>query len=224
MRHGNSTGSTAKHRILLVDDHPIVRQGLAELINHEEDLSICGTAEDFHEALDKIEALHPNLVVADISLKRGNDGIELLKNLKARHPSMRVLMLSMHDETLYAMRALRAGACGYIMKEEATEKVLVAIRHVLKGETYLSAEMEKKLMRQLVGGHAVRTGSLVDDLSDRELQVFSLVGQGLSTRQIAKELHLSVKTVETHRAHIKEKLNLKSAVELVQHAVRWRDS
>lgn len=224
MLKNNATAAKSKSRILLVDDHPIVRQGLAELINHEKDLFVCGTAETFHETLDQIPTLKPDLVVADISLKGGNDGIELLKNIKARHPKTMVLMLSMHDETLYALRALRAGAAGYIMKQEATEKVLTAIRQVLKGEIYLSEQMEKKLMHQLVGGRAVRTGSPIEDLSDRELQIFSLIGQGRSTRQIAEELHLSVKTVETHRAHIKEKLNLKSATELVQHAVQWRET
>lgn len=224
MLKNNSTPGKTKCRILLVDDHPIVRQGLAELINHEKDLFVCGTAESFNETLDQIPSLKPDLVVADISLKGGNDGIELLKNIKARYPKTMVLMLSMHDETLYALRALRAGAAGYIMKQEATERVLVAIRQVLKGEIYLSEQMEKKLMHQLVGGRAVRTGSPIEDLSDRELQIFSLIGQGRSTRQIAEELHLSVKTVETHRAHIKEKLNLKSATELVQHAVQWRET
>ena len=224
MLKNNSTAGKGKSRILLVDDHPIVRQGLAELINHEEDLFVCGTTETFHETLDQIPSLQPDLVLADISLKGGNDGIELLKNIKARHSKTLVLMLSMHDETLYALRALRAGAVGYIMKQEATEKVLTAIRQVLKGEIYLSEQMEKKLKHQLVGGRAVRTGSPIEDLSDRELQIFSLIGQGRSTRQIAEELPLSVKTVETHRAHIKEKLHLKSATELVQHAVQWRES
>ena len=222
MQKNNATTVKIKSRILLVDDHPIVRQGLAELINHEKDLFVCGTAETFHEALDKIPVLNPDLVLADISLKGGNDGIELLKNIKSRFPETLVLMLSMHDETLYALRALRAGAAGYIMKQEATEKVLIAIRRVLKGDLYLSQTMEKKLMHQLVGGRAVEKTSSIDALSDRELQVFSLVGQGRSTRQIAEELHLSVKTVETHRAHIKEKLHLESATELVQHAVQWR--
>ncbi|MBI4659936.1 MAG: response regulator transcription factor [Verrucomicrobia bacterium] len=220
----NATTAKGKRSIVLVDDHPIVRQGLSELINHEKDLAVTGTAENLHQALDQIAALKPDLVVADISLKGGNDGIELLKNIKARYPKTLVLMLSMHDETLYALRALRAGAAGYIMKQEATEKVLTAIHQVLKGEIYLSDQMEKKLMQQLVGGRSVRSGSPVEDLSDRELQIFSLIGQGRSTRQIAEELHLSIKTVETHRAHIKEKLNLKSATELVQHAVQWREA
>src|SRR3954467_248092 len=212
-----------KARILLVDDHPIVRQGLAEMIDQEKDLQVCGTAEDVHKALDAVERLKPDLVIADISLK-GSNGIELLKNIKIRYPRMLVLVLSMHDESLYAVRALRAGAAGYIMKQEATEKVLTAIHQVLGGEIYLSERMEKKMMHQLVGGRTARTGSPIEDLSDRELEVFGLIGQGHGTRQIAEELHLSIKTIESHRAHIKEKLNLRNATELVQHAIQWREA
>ena len=219
------TGSKngGKHRILLVDDHPIVRQGLAEMINQERDLQVTGTAEDVHRALEGIEKMRPDLVIADISLK-GSNGIELLKNIKVRFPRTLVLVLSMHDESLYAVRALRAGAAGYIMKQEATEKVLTAIRQVLSGEIYLSERMEKKMMHQLVGGRSARTGSPIEDLSDRELEVFGLIGQGHGTRQIAEELHLSIKTIESHRAHIKEKLNLRNATELVQHAIQWREA
>jgi DNA-binding NarL/FixJ family response regulator len=219
----NMAGKKSKSTVFLVDDHPIVRQGLAELIDHEKNLGVCGTAEDIHKALDQISALSPDLVIVDISLK-GSNGIELLKNIKVRYPRQAVLMLSMHDESLYAVRALRAGASGYIMKQEATEKVLTAIRKVLNGEIYLSERMEKKMIHQLVGGRAARTGSPLEDLSDRELEVFNLIGQGHGTRQIAEELHLSIKTIESHRAHIKEKLNLKNATELVQHAIQWREA
>src|SRR5688500_12116434 len=212
-----------KYRILLVDDHPIVRQGLAEMIDQQRDLQVCGTAEDVHKALEVLEKLRPDLVIADISLK-GSNGIELLKNIKVRYPRTLVLVLSMHDESLYAVRALRAGAAGYIMKQEATEKVLTAIRQVLSGEIYLSERMEKKMMHQLVGGRSARTGSPIEDLSDRELEVFGLIGQGHGTRQIAEELHLSIKTIESHRAHINEKLNLRNATELVQHAIQWREA
>ena len=222
-RKGNMAGKKSKSRILLVDDHPIVRQGLAELIDHEKDLSVCGVADDIHKALEQITSLMPDLVMVDISL-RGSNGIELLKNIKVRYPKQAVLMLSMHDESLYAVRALRAGASGYVMKQEATDRVLTAIRQVLNGEIYLSERMEKKMMHQLVGGRAARTGSPLEDLSDRELEVFNLIGQGHGTRQIAEELHLSIKTIESHRAHIKEKLNLKNATELVQHAIQWRES
>lgn len=216
-------GKKNKHTILIVEDHPIVRQGLAQMVNHEKDLTVCGAAEDPKQAVEQIESLQPELVLLDISLKGGN-GIELLKNIKVRFPKTLVLMLSMHDEALYAVRALRAGASGYVMKQEATEKVLTAIRHVLNGEIYLSDRMEKKMMQQLVGGRSSRTGSPLEDLSDRELEVFGLIGQGHGTRQIAEQLHLSIKTIESHRAHIKEKLNLRNANELVQHAIQWREA
>jgi DNA-binding NarL/FixJ family response regulator len=216
--------STApKRRVLLVDDHPIVRQGLTEMVNHEEDLSVCGTAEDMNQALEQIERLKPDLVVLDISLK-GSNGIEVLKDIKVRLPKTVVLMLSMHDETLYAVRALRAGAAGYVMKQEPADRVLDSMRRVLSGEIALSQSMEKTMMKQLFGGRADHTGSPLEDLSDRELEVFRLIGKGCSTRQIAEELHRSIKTIESHRAHIKEKLNLKNAMELVQHAIQWQEA
>jgi DNA-binding NarL/FixJ family response regulator len=223
-RHASRSASpTETKRILLVDDHPIVRQGLAEMVDHEPDLIVCGTAEDRHQALDQIEKLAPDLVVLDISLKESN-GIEVLKDIKVPYPKLLVLMLSMHDETLYALRALRAGASGYVMKQEPADIVLDSIRRVLNGEIALSQNMEKRMMKQLVGGRAARTGSPLEDLSDRELEVFRLIGKGYSTRQIAQELHLSIKTIESHRAHIKEKLNLRNATELVQHAIQWQES
>lgn len=219
----NDSAKKPKRRVLLVDDHPIVREGLTEMINHEDDLAVCGTAEEMNQSLDQIEKLRPDLVVLDISL-RGSNGIEVLKNIKVRYPKLLVLVLSMHDETLYALRALRAGAAGYIMKQEPAERVLSSIRQVLNGEISLSENMEKKMMKQLIGGRAARTGSPLEDLSDRELEVFRLIGKGYSTRQIAEELHLSIKTIESHRAHIKEKLNLKNAMELVQHAIQWQEA
>jgi DNA-binding NarL/FixJ family response regulator len=212
-----------KRRLLLVDDHPILRQGLAEMVNHEADLTVCGTAENLSQALDQIEKLKPDLVLLDITLK-GSNGIEVLKDIKVREPKLLVLMLSMHDESLYAIRALRAGAAGYMMKHESADAVLVAIRKVLSGEIALSQNMERQMMKQLVGGRAPRTGSALEDLSDRELQVFGLIGKGYSTRQISEELHLSIKTIESHRAHIKDKLKLKSATELVQHAIKWQEA
>jgi len=217
-----ASAKNAKFRILIVDDHPIVRQGLTEILNHQPDLAVCGTAEDAPRAMEAVERLNPHLVIADISL-RGVNGLELLKDLKARFPKLFVLMLSMHDEALYAVRALRAGASGYIMKEEATDKIVAAIHRILQGEIFLSERMERRMMHQFLGARTARTGSPIEDLSDRELEVFGLIGRGHGTRQIAEELHLSVKTVESHRAHIKEKLNLKSATELVQHAVQWRE-
>jgi DNA-binding NarL/FixJ family response regulator len=160
------------------------------------------------------------VAVIDISLKRGN-GIELVKNVKARYPSMAMLVLSMHDETLYAERALRAGALGYIMKEEATEQVLVAIRRVVTGEIFLSEKMKSRMLQQLANGRGKVVVSPIEHLTDRELEVFRLIGEGRSTRQIATELHLSVRTVEAYREYIKDKLNLKNSTELVQHAFHW---
>jgi len=212
-----------KTKIYIIDDHPIMVQGLRELINNQKDLRIIGSTDDWHVALDQIKKLQPDLVILDVTLKDAN-GIEVLKNLKIHFPNLRVLMLSMHDENLYAMRSLKAGAQGYIMKAEAVDKVLTAIRQVLNGEVYLSEAMSKRTMFQLLGRGGTRTGSPLEDLSDRELEVFTLIGQGCTTRQIAEKLHLSIKTVETHRAHIKEKLNLKNSTELVQHAIHWRES
>ena len=211
----------AKYRILLVDDHPILRQGLAQLINQEKDLMVCGQFEEANKALEGVIQMKPDAAIVDISLK-GSSGIELLKNIKVQYPKLIVLVLSMHDESLYAERALRAGAAGYIMKQEATEQVLVALRKILNGEIYLSERMSSKLMHQLVSGRATETGSLMERLSDRELEIFGLIGEGRGTRQIAEQLHLSVKTIESHRAHIKEKLNLKNATELVHRAIQMR--
>jgi DNA-binding NarL/FixJ family response regulator len=218
-----SETSESKTKIVIVDDHPIVRQGLAELINHEDDLVVCGQAEEAPEAMGVIKAIKPDMVIVDILLKE-TSGMELIKDIKARYPNLAVLALSMHDESLYAERALRAGAKGYIMKAEATEKVIGAIRKILSGDVYLSEPMAAKLIHKLVGGRTEVGASAVDRLSDRELEVFRLIGQGYGTRQIAEKLHLSVKTIETYRAHIKEKLNLSDAAELLQYAIQWVSS
>jgi DNA-binding NarL/FixJ family response regulator len=206
--------------IFIVDDHPIIRQGLALLINREPDLAVCGDAEEAGSALRRIEELKPDLIVVDISLN-GPDGLDLLKNIRARDPDLPVLILSMLDESLYAERALRAGASGYIMKQEATERVLIAIRRILGGEIYVSDLMANRMLHRFSGGNRVGQGSPVADLTDRELEVFRLIGEGHGTRQIAEQLHLSVKTVESYQAHIKEKLSLKNARELVQRAIQW---
>lgn len=211
-----------KSTVFLVDDHPIVRQGLALLINREADLAVCGDAEEASSALQGIEELKPDLVVVDISLN-GPDGLDLLKNIRARHSSLPVLILSMLDESLYAERALRDGASGYIMKQEATERVLVAIRRILGGEIYLSDRMASRMLHRFVGGNQEGPPrSPIADLTDRELEVFRLIGEGHGTRQIAEELHLSVKTVESYQAHIKDKLSIKNARELVQRAIQWK--
>jgi DNA-binding NarL/FixJ family response regulator len=209
-----------KRKIFIVDDHPIVRQGLALLINREPDLVVCGDAEETSSALRRIEELKPELVIVDISLN-GPDGLDLLKNIRARDPDLPVLILSMMDELLYAERGLRAGANGYIMKQQATEQVLVAIRRILGGEIYLSERMANKMLHLFVGGSPKKQSSPVADLTDRELEVFRLIGEGHGTRQIADELHLSIKTVESYQAHIKEKLLLRNGRELVQRAIQW---
>ena len=208
----------SKRTILIVDDHPIVRQGLALLINREPDLRVCGDAEEAGAALRRIDELRPDLVVVDISLN-GPDGLDLLKSVRLQHPNLPVLILSMLDESLYAERALRDGASGYIMKQEATERVLVAIRRILSGQIYVSERMANRMLHRFAGGS--EGDSPIADLTDRELEVFRLIGDGHGTRQIAEELHLSIKTVETYQAHIKEKLALKNGRELVQRAIQW---
>jgi DNA-binding NarL/FixJ family response regulator len=209
-----------KSRVLLVDDHPIVRQGLALLIDREEDLCVCGEADGAHSAFHAITTLRPDLVVLDISLN-GPDGLDVLKEIRTKSTNLPVLILSMHDESIYAERAMRAGANGYIMKQEATEKVLVAIRRILQGDVYLSDRLTSTMLQQYVRGAAPGKGSPLVSLTDRELEVFRLIGEGHGTRQIAEELHLSVKTIESYQAHIKEKLALRNARELVQHAIEW---
>ncbi len=211
---------TTKRTVLIVDDHPIVRQGLAQLINQEKDLEVCGQAEDAHEAMQAIRQLQPDMVIVDIALK-DTSGMELIKDLKVQYPDLPVLTLSMHDEAIYGERALRAGARGYIMKQEATEKVVTAIRRVLAGEVYVSNGMAAKMVSKLVGGGARTTGSPADVLSDRELEVFRMIGEGYGTREMAEKLHLSIKTIETYRAHIKDKLNLQDANELLRFAIQW---
>src|SRR5579862_6169528 len=214
------SATSKKGKIFVVDDHPIVRQGLALLINREHDLTVCGEAEDAQSALPAIAALRPDILIVDISLN-GPDGLDLLKDIRIRYPEMPVLILSMHDESIYAERALRAGAQGYIMKQEATEKVLVALRRILSHEIYVSEHIANRMLQRYIGSPSGGRPSSIADLTDRELEVFRLIGEGHSTRQIAEELHISVKTVESYQAHIKEKLSLRSARELVQHAIEW---
>ncbi|GAC1506992.1 MAG: response regulator transcription factor [Terriglobales bacterium] len=211
---------TRKKTVFVVDDHPIVRQGLALLINQEADLTVIGEAEEMHSALSAILAVPPDILIVDISLN-GPDGLELLKNIRVNSPRLPVLILSMHDESVYAERALRAGANGYIMKQEATEKVLVALRRILSGEIYVSERIANSMLQHYVRGSKLSEHSSVAELTNRELEVFRLIGEGHGTRQIADELHLSVKTVESYQAHIKEKLCLRSSRELVQHAAQW---
>lgn len=207
---------------MLVDDHPIVRQGMAVLINQEPDLNVCEEASNAEETLQKLEQAVPDALIVDVSLQ-GASGIELTKSLKNRYPYVPILILSMHDETLYAERALRAGARGYVMKQETAETVIHAIRTVLSGNIYLSSALSAKVLRDIVDGVKPSETDLygIDRLSDRELEVFEMIGRGYSTRRIAESLNLSIKTIETHRAHIKQKLKLKNATELVHRAYHW---
>src|SRR5438477_3134936 len=221
MARAHTHSSTkSKYKVVLVDDHPILREGFAQIINQEPDLQVCGQAGTASQALSKIAALKPDLVIVDISLD-GTNGIELIKPIKAIHPGLHILSLSVHDETLYAQRALRAGAKGYVMKQASTEEVMVAIRRVVRGEQYLSRRMHERMLDTLSGRSAARIDPSLElpRLSDRQLEIFQLIGEGRGTRQIALQLHLSIKTVETHRAHIKEKLKLRSGLELIRHAV-----
>jgi DNA-binding NarL/FixJ family response regulator len=213
------SSASSKKRVFLVDDHPIVRQGLAQLIDSEPDLAVIGQGEDAYASLKAMRDARPDLALVDISLKDA-DGLELLKELKAQGAEFPVLILSMHDESLYAERALRAGARGYVMKQEPPDVLLGAIRRVLAGEIYVSPKMGATLLRRMVGSREVNATSPMERLTDRELEVFRLIGAGQSVREIADKLCLSVKTVEAHREHIKEKLSLKTSAELLRFAIR----
>jgi DNA-binding NarL/FixJ family response regulator len=206
------------NRIIIVDDHPMVREHLVEVMANEPDLAVCGEAEDRNQALELIEATRPHLAIIDLSLK-GSHGFELIKDIHVRYPELLMLVVSMHDESLYAERVIRAGAHGYINKQEATRNILLAIRHVLSGQVFLSQKMIAHIATKTVGRRTTRATDL-ETLTDRELRVFELIGQGHSMRQIAQELHLDVKTVETYRARIKDKLQLKNAGEVLQYAIR----
>jgi len=207
-------------RILLVDDHAVVRYGIAQLINRQGDLVVCGEEENASNALSAISKLKPDLVIADISLK-DSSGLELMRNIKAQYSGLPVLVVSAHDESIYAEIAFRAGALGYLMKQEALDKVISAIRRVLSGNIYVSEALAAKMLQQQIRGKTDIQESPVKGLSDRELEVFQLIGQWKKTSEIAQELHLSVKTIEYYREQIKRKLNLKNSAELTQHATAW---
>jgi len=215
-----SKNGDRRTKVLLVDDHAVVRFGIAQLVNGQNDLVVCGEEEDASHAMEAIGRLNPDLVIADISLK-DSSGLELMRNIKVQYPKLPVLVVSAHDESVYAEVAFRAGATGYLMKEEALGKVVTAIRRVLSGGIYVSDALAAKMLQQQVRGQTDATVSPVKGLSDRELEVFQMIGQWKGTRQIADELHLSVKTIEYYREQIKKKLNLKSAAELTQHATAW---
>ena len=212
-----------KRKVLIVDDHPVVRDGLTSLINHEDDLFVCGETGEAQEALRLITELKPDVVIVDITLG-DSDGIELTKDIKARHAKLPVIVLSMHDESIYAERVLRAGARAYLMKDAVSDKIITAIRTVLGGEIYVSDIMAKKLLRKLAGNHVDTTNAPIDSLTDREFQVFRWIGQGHKSSKIAKHMHLSVKTVETYHSRIKEKLDLANAAELLQYAIQWANT
>ncbi len=212
--------SPTKKRILIVDDHPLLRQGVAGLIDREPDLYVCGEAPSAAAALQAVRSLRPDLALVDISLG-GRSGLELIKDLKIQHETLPVLVLSMHDESLYAERVLRAGAQGYITKKDGGKALLNAIREVLGGRVYLSEQMSTKLLQNLAGKRPGKTASPLESLTDREFEVFQLIGEGRSSRLIAETLNVSIKTVEAHRANMKAKLKLKAGTDLVHYAVRW---
>jgi DNA-binding NarL/FixJ family response regulator len=214
------TNQKGKTHVLIVDDHPMMRQGLAQLIDNEPDLTACCEADTAGQAIDVVTKQKPDLVLLDISLPDKN-GIELIKDIRVLCPEALILVVSMHDETLYAERVLRAGGRGYIMKQEGGKKLMEAIRQVLSGQIYVSEKMSAKILELFSGGRSKTGSSPIERLTDREFEVFQFIGEGKGTREIAGHLHLSVKTVEVHRANIKEKLKIKTATDLVRYAVRW---
>jgi DNA-binding NarL/FixJ family response regulator len=214
------TPQAAKRRILLVDDHPLTSEGLANVINREADLEVCGVAGNPAEAMSALTRLKPDLMVTDMTMP-GRSGIEFIKDVHAVRPELPILVLSMHDEMLYAERALRAGARGYVMKDAGSGKVLEVIRLILSGQSYVSPQMSARLLDAVTGRRPRGSTSPIEKLSDREFEVFRMLGSGKSTKEVAEALHLSPKTVDVHRGRIKEKLGLKDASSLIHHAVRW---
>jgi DNA-binding NarL/FixJ family response regulator len=216
----SAPAATSRKKILLIDDHPFMRAGLAQLIERQPDLIVCGEAGNPAEALSELARTHPDLVLTDMTMP-GRSGLEFIKDLHAQHPALPILVVSMHDEAIYAERALRAGARGYIMKEAGGDNLLTAIRQILRNEAYVSTRMSTKILENISSRRPRGSSSPIEKLTDREFEVFQLIGHGKSTRDIAAQLHLSPKTVDVHRGHIKEKLELTDATALVRHAVRW---
>ena len=213
--------TTCKRRVLIIDDHVMVREGVAEIIEHAEDLSVCGTASTANEGLALLNKLKPDLVLVDITLP-GKNGVEFIKDARAQYPDLRILVMSMHDESLYADRVLRAGGRGYIRKQEGGDKLIEAMRRVLRGEIAVSEKMTGKLLEKFSG--RITMDSPLEGLSDRELEVFQLIGKGKTMKEIGDELHLSPKTIEVHRSNIRHKLRVTSAAELVAYAARWSET
>ncbi len=211
-----------KRKVFLVDDHPLVREWLGNLINRQADLEVCGEAESAPEARERIEAAGPDIAVIDITLEKGS-GLELIKDLRVLIPEMAIVVLSMHDESLYAERAMRAGARGYLVKKETTKNILLVIREVLEGRLYVSGRFAESIVEGFIEGNKP-AGSTVEGLSDRELEVFRMIGRGMKTREIAESLHISMKTVQVYCARIKEKLHLAGATQLLREAMRWHEA
>jgi len=217
------TDAVAKRKILLVDDHPFMRAGLAQLIERPPDLAVCGEAGNPAEAFVELSRCHPDLILSDLTMP-GRSGLDFIKDVRAQHPKLPILVVSMHDEAIYAERVLRAGARGYIMKEAGGDNLLAAIRQIIGGEVYLSPRMSARIFDHLSSRRPRGSSSPIQNLTDREFEVFQLIGHGKSTRDVAVQLHLSPKTVDVHRGHIKAKLDLGNATALVRHAVRWVES
>ena len=212
--------TTLKKRVMVVDDHPIVRQGLSQLINQEHDIEVCCEADSISDAMNTILTCNPDIAIVDIALGQSN-GIRLIEEMSQQHPNIPVLALSMHDESLYAERCLKAGAKGYIMKKEAPENVIVALKKILKGDVHISDVLSAKLLHKFIIQDKGDNRSPMDRLSNRELEVFEYIGKGLKTREIAAQLHLSIKTIETYVDHIKKKMNFRDSRDLFMHAVKW---
>jgi DNA-binding NarL/FixJ family response regulator len=222
MKPKNQNGAGRKHKVFIVDDHPLVREGLANLINQQTDVAVCGEAEDSTSAIAAIQTINPDIVLVDISLKN-ESGLELVKTLRSQFPELAVIVLSMHDEALYAERALHAGARGYVMKRETTKNVLTAIRRVLEGDIYVSDRVVNSMAKRM-SSRKTAAAEPVERLSDRELEIFRLLGQGRTPSQIAEDLRLSLKTVQAYCARAKEKFGVTSLTELLRAAIRWEDA
>jgi DNA-binding NarL/FixJ family response regulator len=217
------TGPSTPTTILIVDDHPMMREGLAQLIGQQKDMTVCGQAGSAPEALEKVRLLKPKLVLVDITLP-GRSGLELIKDIQALECDVAVLVISMHDEALYAERVLRAGGRGYVMKQEGGKKIMDAIRQVAAGQIFVSEKMSSKILEIFSGHRPSAAQSPVENLTDREFEVFQCIGRGVNTKEMAAELHVSPKTIEVHRGNIKAKLKIKSLPELIRYAVRWVES
>lgn len=210
-----------KTKILIVDDHPVVRKGMKMYIESESDFTVCGEASNSSEAINLINREDPDLVTVDLSLEKDASGLDLIKAIRSRFPKINILVISMHDESFFAERAIKAGAKGYLMKKEAQETILIALKKILEGGMYISEEINKKIIEKLLHNHPVENDRSVDQLSNKEFEVFQLIGKGLNSKEIGKKLNMSKNTVDSHKRHIKEKLNLRNSQELIRYSVQW---